>query len=133
MPRLGAAEVRTLANRGLLKEALESCQAAIAADKVDPGMHFLCAIILQELNRNQEAVAAFRKALYLDPDFVLAYFSLGNLLLRLEQEKAARKCFENVLTILGGSRDDEILAESEGLTAGRLKDIVSATLAAGTR
>ncbi len=131
MPCTGVAEVRALANRGLLAEALASCEKAIAADKVDPGLQYLCAVILLELDRKLEAVAALKRALYLDPDFVLAYFSLGNLLLRHEKGKAARKYFENVLSLLGGRRDDEILPESEGLTAGRLREIVCATLEAG--
>lgn len=128
MPCPGAAEVRALANRGLLAKALATCEEAIAADKVNSGLQYLCAVILQELDRKQEAIMAFKRVLYLDPDFVLAYFSLGNLLLREQKVIAARKCFENVLTILGGRRDDEFLPESEGLTAGRLREIVRATL-----
>ncbi|MHB8836966.1 MAG: CheR family methyltransferase [Candidatus Methylomirabilia bacterium] len=127
----GAAEVRALANRGQLAQALATCEAAIAGNKVDPGLQYLAAVILQELDRKLDAVAAFRRALYLDPDFVLAYFSLGNLLLHQEKVKAARKCFENVVALLAGRLDEEVLPESEGLTAGRLRQIVHATLEAG--
>lgn len=130
-PCPGAAEVRALANRGLLTQALATCEEAIAGDKVDPALQYLAAVILQELDRKLDAVAAFRRALYLDPNFVLAYFSLGNLLLHQKKSQAARKCFENVVSLLGGLPDDEILPESEGLTAGRLRQIVRATLAAG--
>lgn len=129
-PSPGAAEVRALANRGRLTEALAACERAIAADKVDPGLHYLSAVILQELDRGPEAVAAFRRALYLDPDFVLGHFSLGNLLLRGGKAKAARKCFENALSLLDCRQDDAVLPESDGLTASRLREIVRATLAA---
>lgn len=129
--RPGAAEVRALANRGLLAEALAAGESAIAADKVDPGLQYLVALILQELDRREEAAAGFRRALYLDQDFVLAHFSLGNLLVRLKKAKAARKSFENVMTLLDGRGENELLPESDGLTAGRLREIVRATLEAG--
>ncbi len=129
-PCPGAAEVRALANRGLLSQALATCEEAIAGDKADSGLQYLAAVILLELDRKLDAVAAFRRSIYLDQNFVLAYFSLGNLLLHQKKAKAARKCFENVMFLIGGLPDDEILPESEGLTAGRLRQIVHATLAA---
>ena len=43
-------KIRALADRGNLAEALSACDEAIAADKLDPEMHYLRAIILQEQN-----------------------------------------------------------------------------------
>ena len=126
-----ALEVRALANQGRLTEALALCEKAIASDKMNPGLHFLCAIILQELDRIEEEAASLKRTLYLAPDFAPAYYSLGNLMLRRGDVPAARKYFENALTLLNKFGQGDILPESEGLTAGRLKEIIQATILTG--
>ena len=120
--------IRALADQGKLEEALAACEEAIAADKLDPELHYLRAIILQEQNREAEATISFKAALYLDPNLARAHFALGNLLLRRGNRRAAKKCFENVLAILSVCRREEILPESEGLTAGRFREIIHATM-----
>ncbi len=127
-PRVMALAVRALANQGKLSEALAACEKAIAADKLDPGLHYLYATILQEQNREGEAIAALKRALYLDPNFVLAHFALGNLVLHQGNAQAAKKYFENVLALLSACRQDDILPESEGLTVGRFREIIHATM-----
>jgi chemotaxis protein methyltransferase CheR len=42
--------------------------------------------------------------------------------------RAAKKYFDNVLSLLSRCHRDEILPESEGLTAGRFKEIIHATM-----
>lgn len=123
--------VRALANQGRLDEALASCGEAMAADKLDAGLHYLRATILQELNREEDAIASFKRALYLDPEFVLAHFSLGNLAIRQGELQRARRCFENVLALLTMRQEEEVLPESEGLTAGRFREIIHATMQIG--
>ncbi len=127
----GALAVRALANQGKLAQALAVCEQAIAADKLEPGLHYLCATILQEQDREGEAIAALKRALYLDPNFMLAHFALGNLALRQGNVWAAKKSFENVLALLSKCQLDDILPESEGLTAGRFREIIHATIQAG--
>jgi len=130
-PRAMALSVRSLADRGKLAEALATCEKAIAADKLDPGLHFLCATILQEQNMDSEAIVSLKRALYLDPNFVLAHFALGNMELRKGKARAAKKCFENVLELLSSCGQEDILPESEGLTAGRFREIIQATIRTG--
>ena len=113
------------ANQGKLAEAIGWCEKAIAADKLDPATHYLLATILQEQGENELAVRSLLRALYLDPDFVLAHFSLGNLRLSQGRQREARRHFDNAQTLLDTHTQDEILPESEGLTAGRLGEIVA--------
>jgi chemotaxis protein methyltransferase CheR len=124
-------KIRALADRGKLAEALSACDEAIAADNLDPEMHYLRAIILQELNEHGEAIAALKRALYLDPKFVPAHFAIGNLMLRRGNARAAKKSFENVLALLSACRAEDILPEFEGLTAGRCREIINATIRIG--
>lgn len=126
-----AESVRILANQGNLSEALINCEKAIFENKLDPHLYFLQATILQEQNRDTEAIVSFKRTLYLDPEFLMGHFALGNLMLQQGKNQIARKHFENALVILANFHQNEILLDSEGLTAGRMREIVSANLRAG--
>lgn len=130
-PPDAALAVRSLANQGKLGEALAACESAISADKLNPGLYYLCATILQEQNRESEAFAALKRTLYLDPDFVLAHFALGNLARRQGNTAASKKHFKNALALLSAYDPQDNLPEAEGLTASRLKEIIRATLQTG--
>lgn len=119
-----ALQARTLANQGHLAAALAWCDKAIAVEKLDAGFHYLRATILQEQGAMGEAVNALKRALFLDHNFVPAHFALGNLQRNLGRPREVEKNFENLLRLLNTCRPDEILPRSEGITAGRLRDIV---------
>ncbi|MDO9548672.1 MAG: CheR family methyltransferase [Candidatus Marinimicrobia bacterium] len=112
------------ANLGRLDEALQLCREALEIDKLDPMLHYLQATILAELGDQPASIAALKKTIYLDPDFVLAHFYLGNVNLQLRQTSNARRYFQNALAILSKRAPEEILLASEGMTAGRLKEII---------
>ncbi|HAE37809.1 MAG TPA: hypothetical protein DCG57_04120 [Candidatus Riflebacteria bacterium] len=61
----------------------------------------------------------------------MGHFALGNLMLHRGKKQIARKCFENALVILAKFQQSDVLPESEGLTAGRMREIVSATMQTG--
>ena len=116
------------ANMGELSKALEWTEKALAADKLRPGVHYLRATILQEQGAADEAAAALRRTIYLEPGFVLAYFALGNLALGRRQRGEAERHFAHALDALAGCQPDDILPESDGLAAGRLRQIIESTL-----
>jgi chemotaxis protein methyltransferase CheR len=114
------------ANQGKLEDAFHWCEEAVSADKCNPHVHYLLAIILEEQKKGEEAKASLKKALYLDRNFVLAHFALANLSLRGGKIAEARKHFGNTREILSKCKPDEILPESEGITAGRLSEMIGA-------
>lgn len=116
---------REHANQGRLDEALQWCQRAIATDKLNPAHHYLLATILQEQGRYDDAIQSLSRVLYLDPDFVLAHFALGNLYQAQGCYRQAQRHLENVLLLSSLYPPDEALPESDGLTAGRLTEIVT--------
>jgi chemotaxis protein methyltransferase CheR len=118
---------RALANQGKLDEAVRWCEKAVAAAKLDPGSHYLLATILQELGKYDEATTALKRALYLDPDFTIAHFTLGNLARRQGKREEAARYFNNALSLLKMCPPDEILAETDGVTAGSLIEIIENT------
>ena len=67
---------------------------------------------------------SLKRALYLDPDFVLAHYALGNLCQSQGRHVEARRHFDNARASLRTHPPDEILPESDGLTAGRLAEMI---------
>jgi len=127
-PELPSRMARSCANQGQLREALEWCEKAIAADKMNPSHHYLLATILQEQGQHDIAIRSLMRALYLDPDFVLAHFALGNLHQSQGRYREAQRYFGNVLLLLRNHSPDETLPEADGLTAGRLAEIATSLL-----
>jgi chemotaxis protein methyltransferase CheR len=117
---------KILANQGKLEDAFHWCEKAVSADKCNSHLHYLLAVILVEQKKVEEARASLKKALYLDPDFMLAHFALANISLRSGKMAEARKHFGNTTEILSKCKPDEILPESEGITAGRLSEMIGA-------
>ncbi|WP_332674051.1 CheR family methyltransferase [Aromatoleum sp.] len=125
-PKTLALACRDYANRGAFDEARRWGEAAVAADKSDPGLRYLLASVLEESGQPEDAKAALRQALYLDPDHVLAHFSLANLLRRLGQPSRAAAHFTVAQRLLDGTAADALLPDGEGMTAGRLREIIDA-------
>jgi len=116
--------VRQIANAGDLAKALQFCNDSLSNHKLSRDLYFLRASILQEMNRPDEAFESLKKAIYLDPKFIMGYFVLGNLCLQEGKLKQAKKYFNNVLEMLNSCPDDEILPESEGLSAKYMREII---------
>jgi chemotaxis protein methyltransferase CheR len=117
---------KILANQGKLEDAFHWCEKAVSADKCNPLLYYLLAIILEEQKRGEEAKVCLKKALYLDHNFILAHFALANISLRSGKMAEARKHFSNTTEILSKCKPDEILPDSEGITAGRLSEMIGA-------
>ena len=130
-PDPSAPAIRALADQGSLVEALALCERAVAADGLDPALHYLKAVILQERNQDSEAIASLRRALYLEPNLTMAHFALGNLFQRQGNPTAAKRYFDNVLELLNACPAEKVIHQAEGLTAGRIRTIVQATIEAG--
>lgn len=121
--------IRLLADQGHLEEALSLCDEAIASEKLIPGLYLLRASILQELDKSSEAIASLRKAINIDPDYIMGYFTLGNLFIRQGNNKNAERYFNNVLDLLSRCKNDDILpAESEGLSVKYIREIIYANM-----
>ncbi len=115
---------RCRANQGSLTEAVEWCEKAIAIDRLNPASHFLRAMILQERGATEDAVQSFRSTLYLDQEFVPAHFALGSLARMQGKKVEAARHFQNALSLLSRYRPEEIVREFDGMTAGRLIEVI---------
>jgi chemotaxis protein methyltransferase CheR len=124
--------VRAYANQGKLPQALAVCDDALRQDKLDPSLYYLKAEILQEQGKLEEAQMALLRSLYLDPQLVMAHFAMGNLALWRGNVERSDKHFRNALALLESRPPDEIVPGSEGMTVGRLREIVD-SMSAGAR
>lgn len=122
-------QARQYANQGKLDEAAACCETAIAANRVDPVAQYLLAIIQQEQGHYDQAAQSLQRALYLDSHFALAHFSLGSLHASRGRPRQARRSLRNALDLLRALPAEEVVPESEGLSAGRLSEVVTALLA----
>lgn len=118
------ANARALANRGELEAALHLAERAAAAGRLNPMAHYLLGTILQEQGRTSEAALCHKRALYLEPDFVLAHFALGNAYRQLKQAPQSARHFHHARQLLEKLPADQLLPESEDMTAGRLLEAI---------
>ena len=117
--------IRSHANQGELSEALHLSREALESHRLDATLHHLHAEILQEEGRFDEARVSLERAVFLDPKLVLAHFALGNLALWAGKPDKARRHMTNALELLREFAPEELLPGSEGMSAGRLSEIIT--------
>lgn len=127
-----AQNTRAAANEGRLTEARALSERLVRANKLDPTAHYLHATITQELGDDQAARKSLQRSIFLQPDFALGHFALGTLARRESRHMDAKRHFENALRVLRNQPPEEILPESDGMTASQLADLVAALLTVPT-
>lgn len=115
---------RTLADNGRHEEALLWVRKARALDRTAPEPLYLAALISSETGDGKEAASLLRSALFLAPDFVMAYYALGSLALQEGRENEAERHLRNAERLLASLPPDAPLLEGDGLRAGDLLQTV---------
>ncbi|MGE5343792.1 MAG: CheR family methyltransferase [Candidatus Omnitrophota bacterium] len=123
-----ALAARSYANLGHLNEAAHWCQKAIGADRLNAEFYYLGAIISQEKGNEEAAIRALKRCLYVDPHFLLAHFTWGNILLHRKNIRESRKHLNVALSLLESMGNDDMVSREDGLTAGRLHEIIEKIL-----
>jgi chemotaxis protein methyltransferase CheR len=93
------------AGRGDRANALSQLVPLLAANPLDADAQFACGLVFLEEGSPGEAVARFRGALYADPGFALAAFTLGCAYDALGQGAAARRAYEQALRTIDPDDD----------------------------
>lgn len=118
---------RACANLGLMDKALFWTQQGLLAEKLNPDLHLLQGVVYQEMDRINDAVGSLQKALFLQPDMIIGYYVLGNLMMKKGCVKEGERNFRNALQLIRKVDPSLILPGSDGMTAGRLSEIISST------
>ncbi len=120
---------RASADQGRHADALAWSERWIASDRIDSAAHYMQAMILQEMGERAAARNSLHRAVYLQPGFALAHFALGSLARAEARTAEADKHFANALHLLRGCPPNAPLPGSDGMTAGRLVEIIATLLA----
>lgn len=112
------------ANRGKLSEAIKLCERGMDINKLEPGIYYLYASILQEMESYKKAIDMLHKVIYLDNTYIIAHFSLGIIYHQQHNSKESKKYFKNTFKLLEECNANDILPDTEGVTAGRLTEII---------
>ena len=127
---------RACADLGRLDEALIWCKTALERDKLQASVYHLQATVLVAKCDAPAALESLKRVLYLEPYSVLAHFATANLLLQAGETARATKSFRRTMNLLNTLDDAAVVADSDGMTAARLKVIVKhvqASLGTGPR
>ncbi|HSP78587.1 MAG TPA: CheR family methyltransferase, partial [Myxococcaceae bacterium] len=95
--------------------------ARVAARELSPEAYLLLAMVSEGRGDVSGAVAAVRKALYLEPTLAIAHAMLVALYGRLGQPEEAERARRNALRALEGLDDEHVLRGMEAMTAGGLR------------
>ena len=82
--------------------------------------YYLMGLIHQEAGESDEAMAAFRRCVYVDPGFVMGHLVLADLYAARGQPQRARKHRENAIAVLRRCAPADMVPEGDGLTVADL-------------
>ena len=117
---------RELADSGKTAEASAILEKLAEGElRLDHRVHFLLALIADHAGYALRAMESLRRAIFLEKDFVVGHYYLGVICQREGEIIEAGRHFKNVLRLLDETPPDLMLDAADGLTAGRLKEIVS--------
>ncbi|HEY2600508.1 MAG TPA: CheR family methyltransferase [Thermoleophilaceae bacterium] len=116
---------KIFASRVRFAEAERWVDIALANRGLAPEAHYLRGIALQEQGKLESALAAFRRSVFLDQTFVLGHFAAAAVFGRTGQAARAQKSLATIADLLSGRPAEELLAEGDGLTVGRLRELVT--------
>jgi tetratricopeptide (TPR) repeat protein len=91
--------------QGRFEDALKRCERMLAVDPGYSNAIFVKAFALQNLGKDDEAIAFYRSYLQYRPDDFQGWFDLGYALMHKEEYREAVKCFERVLELKPGVRE----------------------------
>jgi chemotaxis protein methyltransferase CheR len=117
-------QVKAFANAGKLIHARESSEKLLKLDSGNPGFHYFHATIVAEMNLFDEAEQALQKALYIDPSHLVSHLQMARIASKTGKISKCKKYYGNVKELLASYSDDQIVPDSDGMTAGRIKEFV---------
>ena len=119
------AAAREMADRGRTNDALGYLESlAEGAGRLDHRVHFLMALIADHSGLILQAIESLKRAIFLSKNFVIGHYYLGVIYQREGDNAVAKRHFKNVIRLLNTMPANEELEEAEGVSAGRLKEIV---------
>ncbi len=121
-------EARNAADRGQWAEAHHWLDKAEAANRLDLSAYYLRALVYESEGRTVDAIQALRRCLYLDHNFALGYFTLGNLHAMRGERRQALQHWSNAADLLESQPQDRALQLADGMTVSDVLALIRAQL-----
>ena len=113
--------------------AFQLLDEAEQLDMLQPQTHYLRALIYMQMDNMQSAVYALRQALYCDPAFALAHYTLGELYEKTGAVAEAERHWKRAQNVLSGFAPQEALPFTSDLTVEMLNGLLDYRLNQGRR
>lgn len=123
-------EARRAADRGDLETALRLCATVTEQQPLRAEAHLLTGQILEQQGRLEEALAAYRRTLYLDHTLYLASLAMAGILHRTGHSSDARRVYQRLLRALAALPPNTPIPSLEEATAAELQAFIQRQLAA---
>ena len=123
-PRPPYLAARVLAGRLELEAASRLVETSIERGPLFAPAYYLKGLILLEGGDFEGALSALRRCVFSDPGFVLGHFMLAGVFARIGSPGRALKALDNASDLLGGADAHTEVPEGDGLTVGRLLELV---------
>lgn len=118
------ATARQQANQGRYQEALALLDKMLAGHRLDADVHYLRATIAWEAGETEEAQNSLRRALFLEPNFILAHYLMASLARMTGNSAEAERHRAITLDLLENFDPEAEVPHSEGLSAAQLRNLV---------
>lgn len=115
---------RAYANLGQWQEAERWCRRAVRFDNLLLEAYYTLALVMQHQGALDEAIGALKKVIYVDRNHILGHFGLADLYHRSGQLAQSLKSLDNAYRLLERYAEDQVVPDSGGIIAGRLKETV---------
>jgi chemotaxis protein methyltransferase CheR len=123
-PRAPYLAARVLAGRLELDAASRWIEVSIERGPLFAPAYYLKGLILLEAGDLDGALAALRRCVFSDPGFVLGHFMLAGVFARVNRAERALKALDNASELLSGADAKAAVPEGDGLTVGRLIELI---------
>lgn len=121
-------EIRIRSGLGQMKEAIELCDSFLTSEKLNPEPYLLKAQIEIELGNANGAIQLLDKAIYLEPELVIAHYLKGNLLRNENKPTQAEKSYRTAYKLIQANGSNDVVPYGDGVLASRMMEILTMKL-----
>ncbi|MCF8242761.1 MAG: hypothetical protein K9J16_15390 [Melioribacteraceae bacterium] len=100
---------------------------SIKNNKTNARAYYYKSILLQEDGNYAEAKEMLKKTIFLESRFVMAHFTLGNLMMHYESDESV-KYLNNALKFLSYYKPGDLVEDSNGLTVTELTELIKSMI-----
>nr|WP_255604455.1 tetratricopeptide repeat protein [Oscillochloris sp. ZM17-4] len=123
------AEARAAANAGRWQRAAELADRTLAAEPMRAAAHFLRGQIYEHEGQPDQALAAYRRSLYIDPTLAMGALAMADIWRADGHDADARRSYRSALRLLDPLAPGDLVPESDGASAAELRAYIKAQIA----